>query len=273
MTGVYLSKDFGRTWKNIFVDGAGAEEPWYYVAISVDGNTLLAVQQYLGLYVSTNGGASWTRSIVDSAIISPYFSGLACSAYGSTVIVSISQNIYYSTNYGRTFSKSSSTGSSSYFLAVSQSGTSMFATSSSVSRSTDGGYSWRATSLPQGNWNSVAMSFDGSRIVAAAGADQYSNYHMGGIYTSQDGGNSWLMTSAPTNLNWKSVASDQSGQYLQAAAAGAGIYRSTDFGKSWYLTSAPTAQWKTITVDSSGMMSAVGLISGTSTGKIMYATA
>lgn len=272
MTGVYLSYDFGRTWKNTFVTYSNPDEAWTYVAISIDGNTLMAVQQYIGLYISINGGSTWTKSPVDAAITSPSFGGLACNAYGSTIIVAISKTIYYSTNGGNTFAKSKST-DSWHSLFSSQAGSSMFAASSSLWRSTDGGYSWRATSLPKGNWNSVAMSYDGKRVVAAAGGYEYSDYPTGGIYLSQDGGNTWTLSSASKYLNWKSVVSDQSGQHLQAAAAGAGIYASVDYGKTWTLTAAPTAQWKTITMDSSGLLSATGLISGSPAGKIMFATA
>lgn len=271
-TGIYLSSDFGHSWKNIFINGVGVNEAFSHVAISVDGTTMFALQQGLGLYTSTNGGGSWERSTVDAALFSPYFAGLSCSAYGDTVFVAVSSGyIYYSNNYGRAFTKSKATPDYWYSLTSSQGGSLVFATSSYVSRSIDGGNTWSKTTLPQRNWMAVAMSTDGSRVVAVAGADQYSDYHTGGIYTSSDSGNSWTMTSASTNLDWSTVASDQTGQYLQAAATGNGQYFSNDWGKTWFLNAlAPNpASWKKITSDRSGQSSAVGIISGSS-GRIIY---
>lgn len=275
-TGIYLSKDFGETWTNIFISGSGADMTWSSVAISVDGYNMMALQQSLGLYVTTNSGSSWVRYDVDPVLIDPYFTGLSCNAYCSSAIVSISGGaIYYSTNYGRTFARSSVTADTWHSLHANQGFSNLYATSSWLTRSTDGGYSWDRTDLPQRNWMSVAMSTDGWHVIAAAGANKNSNYNTGGLYLSTDGGDTWRLSSASTTLNWYSVASDQTGQYLVAAAYGDGVYFSNDWGKTWYLSDAALhpANWKQITCDNTCQSSFVAITTGSTSGKIYFGDA
>jgi len=79
----------------------------------------------------------------------------------------------------------------------------------------------------------------------------------GGIYTSNDYGYGWSVTSAPTTSTtyWKSVASDSSGKKLVAVIAGGtsgGIYTSTDYGANWTLTSAPSSRWVSVASSANG---------------------
>jgi photosystem II stability/assembly factor-like uncharacterized protein len=87
-------------------------------------------------------------------------------------------------------------------------------------------------------WESIASSSDGSKLAAV-------NYG-GGIYTSANGGSTWILTSAPNNLNWKSIASSSDGSKLAAGVDGGGIYTSANGGSTWILTSAPSATWYSI---------------------------
>ena len=86
------------------------------------------------------------------------------------------------------------------------------------------------TNAPSEDWTSIAISSDGSKLVAAAVAAVGSG---GGIYTSSDAGGSWSQTSAPITLNWWSVASSSDGSKLVAAAGSGDIYTTLDAGGSW----------------------------------------
>ena len=57
---------------------------------------------------------------------------------------------------------------------------------------------WTQTHAPTGNWQALAMSADGSKLVAAV--------YGGGIYTSTNFGGTWVSNSAPVT-NWSGVAS------------------------------------------------------------------
>ena len=73
------------------------------------------------------------------------------------------------------------------------------------------------------NWQSVASSSDGTKLVAAVNGGQ--------LYISADSGANW--TARDSNRNWQSVASGRAGNYFLAADYGGQLYRSIDGGASW----------------------------------------
>ena len=81
--------------------------------------------------------------------------------------------------------------------------------------STDSGLSWTARDSTR-NWQAVASSSDGSKLVAA---------ELGGqIYTSTDSGLTW--TAGDSTRNWQAVASSADGNKLVAVVTGGQIYTS-----------------------------------------------
>jgi photosystem II stability/assembly factor-like uncharacterized protein len=50
----------------------------------------------------------------------------------------------------------------------------------------------------------------------------------------------WVLTDAPTNLVWSSIACSADGSRLVAGTYGSGIYLSTDAGSTWSPGGAPT---------------------------------
>ncbi|MBX3296522.1 MAG: hypothetical protein KF762_12520 [Acidobacteria bacterium] len=73
------------------------------------------------------------------------------------------------------------------------------------------------------NWQSVASSADGTKLVAVP--------RNGQIYTSSDSGVRW--TPRDVNRNWRSVASSADGNKLVAVVESGQIYTSTDSGETW----------------------------------------
>jgi hypothetical protein len=75
------------------------------------------------------------------------------------------------------------------------------------------------------NWSSVAMSADGTRLVAVNWANG-NIASVSSIYTSTNSGVTWQTNNAP-NQTWQSVASSADGGKLVAAVgSGGGIYTS-----------------------------------------------
>jgi photosystem II stability/assembly factor-like uncharacterized protein len=62
----------------------------------------------------------------------------------------------------------------------------------------------------------------------------------------------WTQTSAPTNIDWDSIASSSDGTRLAAVVDGGGIYTSTNAGETWTETSAPNTNWNSIASSSDG---------------------
>ena len=110
---------------------------------------------------------------------------------------------------------------------------------------------WTQTSAPIMNWNSVASSSDGNKLVAVVNG--------GGIWASANSGTNWAQTSAPST-NWTTIAASADGSKLVAAASVGGIWVSTDSGTNWTQTSAPNTTWFVVTSSADGnkLVAAVG---------------
>jgi hypothetical protein len=140
---IYRSTDSGATWEWVTVSiGAGAvSESWYRVKLSADGRTIAVVANSFGgspgtgIYVSHDGGASWTRGF---SLVADY-TFLAMSSDGQTIAASVSN-----------------TGS----------------TAGRVVWSGNGGASFTPLAMPGSdtNWRAITMSAGGDRMAAVTGA-------------------------------------------------------------------------------------------------------
>jgi hypothetical protein len=90
---------------------------------------------------------------------------------------------------------------------------------------------------------SFIISPDGNHIVAAG--------NLGIVYTSADGGVTWVSNNVP-NTNWTAVATSADGSKLVAVASGGLIYSSVDAGASWQSNSAPNAAWTSVASSADG---------------------
>lgn len=147
--------------------------------------------------------------------------------------------------------------------------------------SNDGGSTWMTNAGPVQVWQSVVCSADGAKLVAVPQLTPYDGSEL--IYTSPDGGVSWLVSS-PTNAlgwwgdDWTGIAASADGTRLVAVAGlftspdggctfsiGDGaIYFSTNSGASWTRSIAPTNQWVAVAASADGtkVVAAASLDSG-----------
>ena len=233
---------------------------WEAITSSSDGTKLAAVVYGDYIYTSTNSGVTWTQQTNSG---SRTWSCIASSADGTKLVAAVYYGgIYASTNSGATWTLSSAPIESWQAIASSSDGTKLVAvtyggfntsTNGGVYTSTDSGKSWKKTAAPtlygtQGyipNWQSVASSSDGSRLVAGVNG--------GFLCVSSDAGTTWTTTSAPngSGAQWYSIASSSDGTKLVAVTLGLGIYASTDAGTNWTKTSAPSSFMSWVSVASS----------------------
>ena len=102
-----------------------------------------------------------------------------------------------------------------------------------------------STSSTTYNWQSVASSSDGTKLVAVV----YGGY----IYTSADSGSTWTQRTSDATRNWQSVASSSDGTKLVAVVFNGYIYTSTDSGSTWtQSTSAGSRNWQSVASSSDG---------------------
>src|SRR3984957_7674428 len=162
---------------------------WMSVASSADGSKLVAVVSSINgttngnvIYISTNSGSSW---ILTSAPTNIPWSSVASSVDGSK-FVAASDDAYVPGSgfiYG------------------------------SVYTSTNSGMNWTSNNIPKAQWQSVASSADGTKLVAIAVEPN------GLIYSSTNSGSIWVSNNAP-NYSWQFVASSADGNKFMAAAVG-----------------------------------------------------
>jgi hypothetical protein len=120
-----------------------------------------------------------------------------------------------------------------------------------------GAGTWTKTSAPVTNWQSVACSADGSKIVALCG----SGGNSGPIFVSKDWGETWLLTSAPKEF-WRAIASSTDGNNLIAAAFDGGIYLSTNSAETWFPANSPGGQWLSVACSADGSKAILAGYSG-----------
>lgn len=110
---------------------------------------------------------------------------------------------------------------------------------------------WTQTSAPITNWQAIACSADGSKIVAG---------FRGGMYTSTNFGANWVRASNAPAVLFPSVASSADGSKLVVvcnsnAPTGPSpgpILVSPDSGATWNQTSAPLAEWQAVASSADG---------------------
>ena len=267
--GIYVSTNSGQSWSAF----GASNQVWTAVASSADGTKLVAAfESYCyglvgccgspqfewfvcgaGIYVSTDGGATWTDAGAPSAFESDIaWSALACSADGYRVVAADggSAGLLCTLPYqGPWRFADASWGPKT--VASSSDGTKFVAAGDSIYTSRDSGATWTQTSATGG---SVASSADGTRLIAAAAG--------GLIYQSTDSGATWKQTSAPGPFLWSSVASSADGTNLVAVCTlygpntynppGAGrIYHSSDSGANWK-SSGPLGYWESVASSADG---------------------
>ena len=238
--GIYTSSNSGSNW-TLRTSGLPASASWYSIASDSTGMKLAAVA-YAGIYMSTDSGSNWTQRTsglpdsVDWRAITSSSDGtkLAAVMYGG--------GIYRSTNSGVNWTITSAPSAPEdpqettwVSIASSSDGTKLAAggvrtsSRSGLNRniggriwtSSDSGVNWdrptnglpsgRPDNLGQADWRGIAISSDGTKLVAIDSAG-------GGIYMSRDSGSNWNRRTG--GGRWLSVASSSDGRKIAFGAGG-----------------------------------------------------
>jgi phosphoribosyl-AMP cyclohydrolase len=203
-------------------------------SVSLSGSNGIASITGSGIYYSNNLGANWTQSTgattgnFDSVVLSGS-NGIAGSASFD--------GLYYTTNSGVNWTQSDFTtggATSGNFFTVALSGTNSIAATSiddtGIYYSTNSGQTWtQSINQTTGNFNSVALSSDGTKGIAG------SNSAFGLYYTTNSGVNwtrSNLTTGGPTENDFYSVSLSGTNA-IAGSMSGTGIYYSTNSGQTW----------------------------------------
>ena len=234
--GIYTSTDGGFNWtlqtnglpdQNIYAD-------WVSIESGHSGQTLFAVSDNQGTYISKDYGSSWTRQV--GLAYTDVITG-AMNSDGTkffVVIINITGVNFYENFTGLpdgwgsgSFNFYPSTGSdvpTNGFLACDSTGQYVvFAPQLStlpidhIWCSTNFGDTFVQRTIPIPLWiTSIACDYTGNKLVVSG--RRRGTVTTGGIIISYDGGLTWSLTDANINLYWTSVASNYNGTKLVATA-------------------------------------------------------
>lgn len=245
--GVFASWDDGTTWETTSITDA------YVRSIAASGWNFAAASPFNGVFVSSNGGASWTISNSGMTSDTVY----AVAYYGSRIIAGVyGAGIFISDDNGLTWAASNSGFTNKYVFTLLKSGDYVYAGTygGGVFMSEDGGIHWSEMNVGLGSLIVRTLTTGGLRVLAGtedagvfvstnSGANWFpSNSGLGtdtvfaltsygsnvfagtnrGPYVSTNGGADWR--SVNEGLDWNVHSLSISGAMLNAGTFGAGIW-------------------------------------------------
>ncbi len=218
------------------VDAAAPNLNWAALASSSSGNRLAAAAVLGGIYVSQDGGASWSRSNAPTL----GWAALSMSPDGRRLAaVARDGPVYTSDDHGLTWQARASGSRPWSGVHISADGLRIVGVviGGGIHRSTDGGATFQEIAgTGNTDWRAVSGSESGQRLVAVASLYAGDTARRG-VYVSQDGGATWARqaitgATAPTG-NWSFVAASGDGARMVALDNGGHPWVSADGGATW----------------------------------------
>jgi photosystem II stability/assembly factor-like uncharacterized protein len=188
---IYTSIDNGNNW--VAKPSAGIRN-WHRVAMSADGQKLLASEDFGQVFLSTDGASSWAPLTIETEK-GKFISDVACSADGVTIVV-----------------------------CTANSGTEL--PSGKIFISSDSGITWVERSPPPETddlqqWKDLAISSDGMKIFVVAS--------LGYVYSSVNQGQNWTAHKTSSGedslkLEWRAISCSSDGLRVAACACNQWIF-------------------------------------------------
>ncbi len=222
----------------------------YVMALAVSptrgGSLLFAGTFYNGVFLSTDGGASWTQAnngLTDTSVlsiaVSPDTSGGKTTVFAGTY----GSGVFISTDSGASW-KDVNNGLTNTIISVlaasanGAGGTDLFAgTDAGVFLTTNNGASWSSVNSGLPDDPVYALAFTPPDSSGSGTGSLFAGLYLGGVYRSTDNGAHW--TPADSGLTDTTVRAftvgprDSSGVPELFAGTGSGIFLSTNNGMNW----------------------------------------
>ena len=240
---VNVSSNYGVDWN--------ANAPYLGALCGVVRTTKLVVGwDSTGIYVSTDGGDTWTLK-PGSQSSELVWRGLTMSLDDSIIVASGNQQIIVSSDSGDTWYTHPNRGSWK-IIRVSSDFTKLIAANTIIYLSIDSGVSWKML-LNAGtrSWTSITVSTDFTKIAATVNG--------GYIYYSTNSGDTWSQGAYTGTQLWTSISGDSTGQYLTSVVDNGSIWFSQNYGASWYTyTNLGSVSWLGSAISSDATTMVVG---------------
>ena len=247
--GGYMSIDAGITWTEIN-DGTILDEnenliSWWTATMSANGQNLILAGDESHVLVSEDGGVNWVDHVDSSHDdwASLAYSGdgtLLAGVQSGTAYVRISaDNAIHWTNM-----PVKGTGAWAQIL-VSNDGEVVVSADmyGAVYRSTNGGDTWTLLPTEGIPLSYLAMSTNGSKMLAAAD---------GGVFTSVDGGANWVARPGADVMSVRGAAMSGDGTKMVIVEADGAVHISNNSGETWTKTTVPDVSWRQVVSSADG---------------------
>lgn len=231
--------------------------------VSVQGDIIAAGEVYntdlynRAQYDTSLFGKNWVSQATGYAWNNVAASVTAQYQVATTDISGINSYVFFSSNYGDTWSQVLSIATAQQILAeiaLSASGQTIATVTygydgstyaiGSIYTSRDYGATWTQVTQVTQIWQGIAVSTSGQYMTAVARA--------GAIYVSSDYGATWTAkNTAYSTLVYRNVAVSATGQY-QTAVAEQTLFTSSDYGQTWTVRATTTATWVRVRISWSG---------------------
>jgi len=259
---LYTSANGGTTWTERQPCGE-IGSGWWQSAISSDGTKMMSAKYFGRLYTSSNAGITWIeRQPAGNQNLT--WSCLAMSSDGTQLLAGYHSGwLYVSLDSGATWRRCDSAGSKAWSCgAMSSDGCTWivgvgpfgeYGGAGRLYRSTDAGLTWSeyqpAGSIDLG-WSCVAVSSDGTKLIAGNGER---------LYASDDSGRSWTerRPAGDTNQKWRCAAISSDGAKVMVGSNK--LHTSFDSGLSW-TEHTPDEKWwwSSVAISADGLNMAAG---------------
>lgn len=201
-------------------------------------------------------GQQW--NVVNGLSTSTVWYGFAMSATGQYQTACIASGIgtlWYSSNYGRTWTQAVAAAGlpiNANYANVTMSGNGQYqivgvnSGGGAIYLSSNYGVTWAALSGLTGSWYRSALSYNGQY--------QYISQNVAGgtIHYSSNYGVSWTTVASVTG-NWFGLCCSSNGQYVSACAYGGLLYYSSNYGITWTASAnLGNSNWESICCSASG---------------------
>jgi photosystem II stability/assembly factor-like uncharacterized protein len=259
---IYLSKNSGTSWMTCNM-GNPVLSSWFWtgLCITADGNELIADSNNIAIYISTNSGASWNKTLTPT-YANETLGPIASSADGTKLVVlgnfTGHSFVLTSTNLGQTWVSNPSPSSSGFNSMVCSADGRMIIASYEESFYFSTNFGVR--------WTNITSRLPGTEVLfvgcAAASGNIWVLIAQQGLVISTNSGITWALNYSNGNpIGPTYTACSADGTKFITSNDG-GIYLSTNSGSTWQVFTNKMTLHYSVTASADGCQMAISSTNG-----------